>query len=190
MDICVIIYLDDILIFSKNIEDHRQTVKEVLKQLRKHNLFAKPEKCKFHLEEVKYLGLMVSQKGIRMDPAKVRVVMEWPDLKCVKDVQSFLGFANFYQRFIKDFSRMAKPLNLLLQKEQKWQWADKEKDAFERIKKQFTQAPVLLHPDIDAPFFLETDCSDYARGAVLMQKDKEGKLHPVAFSSKTLVLAE
>lgn len=167
LDICVIIYLDDILIFSKNMEDHQQTVKEVLKQLRKHSPFAKPEKCEFHLEEVEYLGLMVSQKEIQMDPAKVRVVMEWPDLKCVKDIQSFLGFTNFYRRFIKDFSRMAKPLNLLLQKEQKWKWADEEKDTFKRIKKQFTRAPVLLHPNIDTPFFLETDCSDYTRGAVL-----------------------
>jgi len=113
-DIFVIIYLDNILIFSKNLDEHKIHIRKVLEQLQEHNLHAKPEKCKFHTTSMEYLGVIIMPEGIHMDPRKVQAILQWPALRKVKELQSFLGFANFYRRFINNYSGITKPLNSLL----------------------------------------------------------------------------
>src|SRR5882724_6197738 len=120
----VIIYMDDILIFSKDLEEHRILVKKVLQQLEEEDLFLKPEKCFFEKSSIKYLGMIISQDKIQMDPAKLSAVLNWPTPKCVKDVQSFLGFRNFYWRFIQGFTNITTPLTSLTRKDTIWHWDD------------------------------------------------------------------
>ena len=189
-NIYVIVYLDDIFIFSNNREEHIQHVKEVLRRLQKNDLFLKPEKCSFFQEKVNYLGHVVSEGKVEMDQAKVEAILEWPTPKKVKEVQSFLGFANFYRRFIKDFSKMSKPLTMLVKKEQKWIWGDAQEEAFKQLKNAFSTTPILTMPDPGEPFILECDASDFATGAILSQKGKDGKMHPIAFYSKGMAPAE
>jgi hypothetical protein len=184
------ILLDDLLIFSETLEEHQRTVREVLKRLRENDLFAKAEKCEFEKMEVEYLGLLVSQGCVRMDPVKVKGIAEWPTPKCVKDVQSFLGFANFYRRFIENFGDVSRPLTMLTRKDQPFTWSDNQESAFLELKKRFTTSPILSMPDHEKPFHVEADSSDFASGAVLSQKDDEGRLHPVAYISKALHEAE
>src|ERR1700677_491423 len=114
----VIVYMDNILVFTKDLEEHRRIVSEVLKRLKENDLFLKPQKCFFKQKEVKFLGLIISEEGIRMDLKKVEGVQNWPRPKKVKEVQAFLGFANFYRRFVKDFAKIANPLNCLTRKDQ------------------------------------------------------------------------
>ena len=186
----VIIYLDDLLIFSEDESEHEEHVKEVLRRLRENDLFCKPEKCKFRQREVEYLGLRVSQGCVAMDPAKVQAVLDWPAPRKVKEVQAFIGFANFYRRFIQDFSRVIRPLTRLVKKGVAWTWGDDQQAAFDELKARFSSAPVLAMPDLTRPFVVECDASDFATGAVLSQKGADDLLHPVAFYSKSLNDAE
>src|SRR5438128_7938072 len=165
----VTVYLDDILIYTKTVEENRKITKEVLKRLKENDLFCKPEKCFFEKERIEYLGMMISHGKVEMDPVKVAGVLEWPSPTKVKQVQAFLGFANFYRRFIKDFSKHAKPLTILTQKDQPWVWGDEQEEAFKTLKDAFTSAPILRIPDDVNQFRLETDSSDFATGAVLSQ---------------------
>ena len=141
-------------------------------------------KSKFHVFEVAYLGLIVTTRGIRMDLAKVDTIIHWPTLKNLKDIQSFLGFANFYRRFIYGFSRLAAPLTVLIRKDVKFVWDEKCEHAFQSLKKAFTSQPILLHFDPDRKTVVETDASDYVSGGILSQYDNDGVLHPVAYFSK------
>ena len=190
IDVFVIIYLDDILIFSDNKEDHVKHFQEVLKRLREHDLFCKPEKCEFFRKLVEYLGLIISKGCIAMDEGKVKAILEWPVPKNVKDIQAFLGFANFYRRFIEDFSGIVKPMTSLLRKDAPWKWTQAEEESFKTLKDRFTNAPVLVMPDMTKQFIVEADASDFATGAVLSQKQDDGKIHPIAFMSKSLNDAE
>ena len=190
IDVFVIIYLDDILIFSDNKEDHVKHVQEVLKRLREHDLFCKPEKCEFFRKLVEYLGLIISKGRIAMDEGKVKAILEWPVPKNVKDIQAFLGFANFYRRFIEDFSGIVKPMTSLLRKDAPWKWTQAEEESFKTLKDRFTNAPALVMPDMTKQFIVEADASDFATGAVLSQKQDDGKIHPIAFMSKSLNDAE
>ena len=180
----VIIYLDDILIFSKTLKDHHKKVRRVMQVLRENRLTLKIEKCLFDKTEIEYLGLIISQGTIAMDPIKVEGVKDWPLPMNKCDIQSFLGFCNFYRQFIKDFSKIAKPLTSLTGNAP-WKWTDEEQQSFEQMKTLITTAPVLLNPSDDDPFRLETDASEYAIGAVLSQKQGD-KWHPVAYLSKAL----
>lgn len=186
----VIIYLDDLLIFSEDESQHDEHVREVLKRLRENDLFCKPEKCKFKQTSVEYLGMIISQGKVAMDPAKVQAVLDWPTPKKVKDIQAFLGFANFYRRFIRDFSHIVKPLTTLLKKDVRWAWTENQQFAFDYLKRMFTTAPVLMMPDMSQQFIVECDASDFATGAVLSQEGDDGLIHPVAFFSKSLNDAE
>jgi predicted aspartyl protease len=186
----VIVYLDDILIFSKNQNEHRKIVREVLKRLKDNDLFLKPEKCEFEKSSIEYLGLLISREGISMDPVKLEGVQAWPTPKSVKDVRTFLGFSNFYRRFIVHFARTAEPLNRLLKKDTKWLWTQEHQEAFEGLKAAFMTAPVLILPDPEKQFWLEADASNFAWGAVLSQMGEDGKLHPVAFQAKSFNEAE
>jgi hypothetical protein len=134
MEGVVCVYLDDILIFTKSIQEHRRITRLVLERLWEHKLFLWHDKCKFEATMIKYLGLIISEGEIRMDPVKVAGITEWPVPTTRKEVQSFLGFANFYRRFIEGFSHHAKPLFELTKKDQKWSWGEVEQSAFEEIK--------------------------------------------------------
>jgi len=183
----VVVYLDDILIFTKTLEEHREVVRKVLALLEKHNLFLKPEKCDFEQTSVEYLGVVISQNSVKMDPAKVAGVAEWPTPTTKKEVQSFLGFTNFYRRFIEGFSHHARPLFNLTKNDVQFRWSSDEQSAFDTLKEKITSTPILILPDNSKPFRIEADSSDFATGAVLSQQSPEDKKwHPVAFLSKSL----
>src|SRR5260221_1407058 len=185
-----ICYMDDILIYSCTLSNHRWTVCQVLTTLRKQRLFLKPEKCKFEQKEVEYLGLVISKDHVAMDPTKVHRVMEWPTPTTVKEVQSFLGFVNFYQKFICDFSDVAHPLYALTHKTQQWVWGSPEQKAFDALKKAVTSAPVLTFPSQSGRFCLECDTSNFATRVVLSQAQADGTHQPIAFMSKGFSDAE
>jgi transposase InsO family protein len=187
----VCVYLDDILIFTETLAEHRRILRLVLERLRLHRLYLRPEKCEFERTRIEYLGLIVSQGKVEMDPVKVAGVMDWPVPKNRKEVQAFLGFANFYRRFVEGFSHHARPLFELTKKDSKWSWGEHEQQAFDGLKQRFTSAPILLFANDDLPYRLEADSSDVATGAVLSQKSPEDdKWHPIAFYSKSLTAVE
>ena len=182
----VVVYLDDILIFTKDLDEHRRITQKVLGRLVEHELYLWPEKCEFEKTRIKYLGLVISENRVEMDPVKVAGVAEWPEPLNKREVQSFLGLVNFYQQFIKDFSHHARPLFDLTRKEQKWNWDSSAASAFRKLK-ELTSAPVLVTPADDQPFWIEADSSEFATGVVLSQLcTEDGKWHPVAFLSKSL----
>ena len=181
-----VVYLDDILIFSKNPEEHREHVKEVLKRLRENDLFARPEKCVFETDTLEYLGTWIEKGKLRMDKDKVESIVNWPTPKKVKDVRSFLGFANFYHHFIKGFVNYSRVLTNLTEKEVKWNWMEKEQEAFDFLKEAFTKALVLIMPDEEKQFYLECDASGYGVGAVLSQLGEDNKMHPITFYSSRM----
>lgn len=189
LDDFVVCYLDDILIFSKNREDHEKHVRLVLQKLRKAGLYAKLEKCVFHQSQVEFLGYIISGGDLSMDPKKIETIIDWKKPTTVRDVQCFLGFANFYRVFIKDYSKIAAPLTRLTCKD-KLEWNTAADNAFEALKMAFTSAPILVRPDFQKPFFLESDASDFALGAVLSQQGKDERLHPIAFHSRKFTAAE
>jgi len=190
LDVCVVIYLDDILIYSNNMSKHHQHVKEVLKRLRKAGLYAKAEKCEFHSELVEYLGYILSPSGLTMSDNKIKIIQDWPEPKKVKDIQSFLGFANFYRQFIFNYSDIVIPLTCLTWKDIPWKFDSSCQDAFNSLKKAFTSAPILTHWISDAQLIVEIDASDYALAAILSIVNKDNKVHPVAFHSRTFTAAE
>ena len=190
LDVFCTAYLDDILIYSNTLKEHKQHVRQVLQRLREFGLQADIAKCEFHVQEVKYLGLIVGTNSIRMDPCKVSAVVNWLQPKNVKDVQSFLGFANFYRRFIKDFVKQATPLTKLTKKDIPFVWDETCARAFQDLKNAFTSAPILRHFDPDKPSTVECDSSDYVNAGCLSQPDENGVLHPVAFFSRRLTLTE
>ena len=176
-------YLDDVLVYSTTRKEHRQHVREVVTRLRDAGLQIDIKKCEFEAQETKYLGLVVTTDGIKMDPAKVQAILDWKTPTTVKCLQRFLGFANFYRRFIQGFSVLRKPLDALLKKEVKWTWDQDKETAFKDLKRAFASAPVLALFDYDKKTVLETDASDWASGGVLSQYDEAGNLRPVAYFS-------
>ena len=160
-------YMDDILIFSESLENHREHVKIVLQRLREHGLQVDISKCEFETTQVTYLGLIVSTKGISMDPKKVACVKEWPTPRSVRDVQSFLGFANFYRRFIPEFSRLASPLSNLTKKDVPFKWDTTCEGSFRNIKNAFKDGTMLAHFNPKKQTILETDASDYVTAVIL-----------------------
>ncbi|CCO32318.1 Retrotransposable element Tf2 155 kDa protein type 2 [Rhizoctonia solani AG-1 IB] len=190
LDVTVVVYLDNILIFSKDPAEHSKHVQEVLQRLAKNQLFCKPSKCHFHVMTVEYLGIQISPKGFNMDKKKIEAVMLWPVPKTVKQVQVFLGFVNYLRRFILDFSSIAQPLHNLTQKDRPWSWEGAEDKSFQELKRRVTNQPVLVHSDPDKPYFLETDASGVAMGAILSQRLEDGRLHPIAYMSKSFNDAE
>ncbi|KAF8693024.1 hypothetical protein RHS03_08515, partial [Rhizoctonia solani] len=190
IDVTVVIYLDDILIFSENPEEHPSHVREVLSRLMKNQLFCKLSKCHFHVTTVDYLGIVISPAGFSMDQKKIEAVTSWPTPRTVKQVQAFLGFVNYLCRFIPNFSLVARPLHNLTRKESPWSWGTQEEEAFQELKSLVTKAPVLIHSNPDLPYYLETDASGVAMGAILSQRGEDNRLHPVAYMSKSFSGAE
>ena len=190
LDVCVVVYLDDILIYSSDKATHRQQVTEVLRRLRMHGLFANAKKCEFDRESVEYLGYVLSPEGLTMASDKVRTIQEWPEPRKVKDIQSFLGFANFYRRFIYNFSDITVPLTRLTRKNIPFVFGEAERSAFELLKSSFSSAPVLTNWIPDRPIIVETDASDYALAAILSIQLENGDIHPVAFHSRSFNATE
>jgi hypothetical protein len=186
----VIIYMDDIFVFAPNEITLTENTKKVLARLQEKDLFLKPTKCEFNKTKIEYLGLVIEEGKISMDPGKLKGIRDWPVPKTIKQVRGFLGFGNFYRRFIWRFSELARPLHNLLKKDKKFEWSNDCQKAFDTLKKRFTEEPVLMMPDQTRPFQIETDASKYATGAILTQLDANGDRHPVSFISKTLSPAE
>ena len=187
----VFVYLDDILVFSKSLAEHVQHVRLVLQRLLENQLFVKAEKCEFHVPSTSYLGYIISEGQMSMDPSKVTAVSEWPQPTSRKHLQQFLGFANFYRRFIRDYSRVAAPLTALTSTTTRFKWTPEASTAFDLLKRLFTTAPILVQPDPSRQFIVEVDASDVGVGAVLSQRSaSDQKLHPCAFLSHKLEAAE
>ena len=180
-----IVYMDDILIYVTTPELLEKYTKQILQKLWDHDLFLKVKKCKFGKTKLEYLGLIVEEGKLSMDPVKVKDFADWPIPKSVKEVQSFLGFGNFYRKFIVKFSTLAAPLNNLFKKNTPFEWSEEAQYLFDELKWRLASAPVLIMPDQTNPFKIESNASKYASGAVLTQLDSNGSQHPAAFLSKT-----
>jgi RNase H-like domain found in reverse transcriptase/Reverse transcriptase (RNA-dependent DNA polymerase)/Integrase zinc binding domain/Chromo (CHRromatin Organisation MOdifier) domain/gag-polyprotein putative aspartyl protease len=189
LDDFVIVFLDDILIYSKSKDDHLRHLTQVLKLLKENKLFAKKSKCEFFTNEISFLGHIITDKGISMEPAKIKAIIEWPTPKDISDVRSFLGLAGYYRRFVKDFSRIASGMSELLKKNESFIWTNEAEISFQQLKKAVTSAPILILPDDSLPFTVTTDSSGYAIGATLSQDHGNG-LQPIAFMSKKMLAAE
>jgi hypothetical protein len=185
LDKFVVAFIDDILIYSKNEEEHAKHLRIVLTRLREHQLYAKFSKCAFWLEEIQFLGHVLSAKGIAVNPSKVQDILEWKPPTTVHQVRSFLGLAEYYRRFIPDFSKIVKPITGLLKNDTKFDWSSKCNEAFEQLKVLLTTAPALAQPDIEKPFDVYCDASGSGLRCVLMQ---EGRV--IAYASRQLRLHE
>ncbi|GAU28867.1 hypothetical protein TSUD_293190 [Trifolium subterraneum] len=172
LDKFVVVFIDDILVYSKSEEEHKEHLRIVLQVLKEKKLYAKLSKCEFWLEEVSFLGHVISNGGIAVDPAKVDAVMKWGTPESVLEIRSFLGLAGYYRRFIEGFSKMALPLTLLTRKDQAFVWDEKCEKSFQELKEKLTTAPVLILPDAKESFVVYCDASKLGLGGVLMQKGK------------------
>ena len=186
--ICLI-YLDDILVYSRTFDDHLFHLRQVFDRLRQANLKLKPSKCHFACAKVQYLGHIVSGDGVAPDPEKISAVKNFPRPHNVKTVRSFLGLANYYRRFIKDFAKLAAPLNKLLRKDQKFAWTPLCEEAFEALKSALTSAPILAFPDFTQPFHLFVDASNDGVGATLGQI-QDGKEVAISYAGRDFNSAE
>ena len=190
LDICIMIYLDDILIYSNNMSKHHQHVKEVLKHLCKASIYTKAEKCEFHSKLVEYLGYILFPSSLTISNNKVKIIQDWPEPKKVKDIQSFLGFANFYYWFIFNYSDIVIPLTHLTWKDILWRFNSSCCDVFNSLKKAFTSAPILTHWIPNAQLIVETDALNYAFTTILSIVNEENEVHLVAFHSHTFTMVE
>ena len=177
----VLIFVDDILIYSKSYTDHVQHLQEVFEIISQHNFFLKPSKCSFAQQQLEYLGHIISAQGVSTDPQKIQVIKEWPVPVNAKQLRGFLGLAGYYRKFIKHYGVISKSLTELLKKNVIYQWTDTQQKAFDALKQALISAPVLKLPDFSQEFVIETDASEQGIGAVLMQGG-----HPLAFLSKAL----
>lgn len=177
--------------FSPGVEVHEKHVRQVLFWLLEHNLFVKAEKCEFHSPSVSFLGFIVSEDQVSMDPEKVAAVKDWPTPTSRKQLERFLGFAHFYRKFIKGFSSIASPLHALTFSKTQFVWAQHAEEAFQELKERFTTTPVLTLLDPKLQFVVEVDASDVRVGAVLSQRSEtDDHLHPCAYLSRKLSSAE
>jgi hypothetical protein len=181
VDRCVVVFIDDILIYSKSQEEHEEHLRTVLSVLRKHQLFAKFKKCEFWLDNVAFLGHVVTKEGIAVDPGKVEAVVNWVRPTNAHEVRSFLGLAGYYRRFVEGFSRLAAPLTRLTRKNEKFQWSEECEQSFQELKQRLVTAPVLTLPSGSDGFVIYSDASHKGLGCVLMQ---QGKV--IAYASRQL----
>jgi hypothetical protein len=181
LDKFVVVFIDDILIYSKSKAEHAKHLRIVLQRLRDHKLYAKFSKCEFCLDSVKFLGHTISKDGISVDPRKVKEVMDWKPPKLVHQISSFFGLAGYYRRFIPDVSRIDKPMTELLKKGVKFVWSEECAQAFHTFRKHLTSAPVLTQSDMSKPFEVFCDASATGLGCVLMQENRV-----IAYASRAL----
>jgi hypothetical protein len=183
------VYIDDILIFSRTEEDHFRHMKLILKQPRQHKLFSKLSKCEFSRTSLPFLGHVVCQNGVEMQQSKVHALAAWPRLNTVTEVPSFLGLANYYRRFIRDFARISAPLSELNKKGVPFKWGGDQENSFQNLKDAVRSAPEPQLADPAKPYIVTCDASDVGIGAVLEQESENGP-HPLAFASRKLSGAE
>jgi hypothetical protein len=186
----VAVYLDDILIWSSTLEEHRKIVHKVLHCLQTYDLYLRPEKCEFEQSKVDYLGLVISHGKVSMDPVKIEAVVNWPIPENLKEVQSFIGFANFYRHFIKDFSKICRPLHDLSKKDVPFVWGSSQQQAFDQLKTAFTTEPVLAIWTPERLTQIEVNASGFATGGVIYQKCEDTYWHPIAYRSQSMNEAE
>ena len=172
LDKFVVVFIDDILIYSKTKKEHADHLRIVLTRLREHQLYAKFNKCEFWLDKVHFLGHVLSVEGVAVDRSKVEDVLNWKPPTTVHEVRSFLGMAGYYRRFIPDFSRVAKPITTLLKNQTKFVWSSECEQAFQTLKRLLTTAPVLAQPDIEKHFDVYCDASRIGIGCVLIQEGR------------------
>ena len=180
-----ILYLDDVICFGKSFNEALSNLELVLQRFKDANLRLKPSKCKLFQRSVEFLGHIVSDKGVSCDPKKIEAVQDWERPQCVKDVRSFVGFAQYYRKFIRNFSAIATPLYELTKKKVKFQWSQKCEEAFQLLKRKLVEAPILAYPTREDTFILDTDASLFGIGAVLSQQ-QNGEERVIAYASKTL----
>jgi hypothetical protein len=181
LDIFVVVFIDDILVYSRNEEEHEEHLRLVLQKFRENQLYAKLSKCEFWLSEVSFLGYVITDGGIAVDPGKVRDVLKWEPPTTVLEIQSFLGLAGYYRRFIEGFSKIVKCLTSLLEKEKKFIWSEACQNSFDELRKRLSTAPVLVMPDIHKSFDIYCDASKQDLDCVLMQDG-----HVIAYASRQL----
>lgn len=186
--ICLV-YMDDIIVYSRTFEEHVENVNAVLGAIRAANITLKASKCKLFKRQLSFLGHIVSADGIATDPSKIKAIRNMPVPKNVTDLRSFLGLAGYYRRFIKNFAIIAEPLNMLTRKEVKWKWSTDQDKAFNTLKEKLTESPVLGYPDFNSTFVLYTDASNHGIGAVL-QQNIDGADRVIGYYSRTLNKAE
>ncbi|KAE8553813.1 hypothetical protein EYB25_002351 [Talaromyces marneffei] len=185
-----IAYLDDILIFSNNFEEHVRHVKMVLRKLRIAKLQVKLRKCEFHVQETDFLGHRITQEGIQTKKEKVQAIRDWPTPKNVKELQSFIGLINYYRRYIEGYAKIMEPMFRLLKKDTPHEWGKDQEKAFEEAKLRITTALILAQHDPELPTTMETDASDFVIGATMTQPGPDGKQRPTAYYSRKLIDAE
>lgn len=201
VDRICIVYLDDILIFSKTREEHTDHLRQVCQRLREHELYAKPSKCEFYQDRMEFLGFIISAKGVEMDPTRIQTIQEWKNHppRSYHDVQVFLGFCNYYRRFIRRYSHISRPITSLLKGSKNGrktgdfsqEWKEKQQNAFLELLDAFTRTPILRHYDPARPSRIETDASDVAVGAIYSQLlEHDNQWHPVAYFSRQFKGAE
>jgi hypothetical protein len=181
----VVVYLDDILIFSKTVKEHLSHLRQVLRTSRENQFYANPKKCDFMKEEISFLGHRVSANGLKVDPERVRAVADWKVPKDVHGVCSFFGLANYFRRFLQGYSKMVNPLTNLTRKDKRWKWTKECQEAFEKVKHAVTHAPVLAPLELGKPFKMVLDASCVGLGAVPLQNGRS-----VAFKSRKLSPAD
>ena len=183
-------YLNDILIYNQNLREYKEHIRQVLAKLCEFGIQADVNKCKFHITKTKYLGLIISKDGIKMNSAKVEAIKNWSMLKRVKDMHAFVGFCNFYWRFIQNFSKIAGPFNSLTKKDATFVWSTNCKTAFQKLKQRACEAPILKHFNPSKQCFVKTNFSDYVNAGVLSQRGKDGLLHFVVYFLQQMTSAE
>ena len=179
----VVVYLDDLNIYSRNFNEHLVHLREVFERLRNAGLKLKKKKCYFFKKELAFLGHVISEKGIHPDPDKIAAVNNQPAPSNLRELRQFLGLASYYRKFVEGFAKIAAPLNQLMKKETSYEWKSQHQEAFEYLKKRLVTTPILVHPDFNKPFTIMTDASALGLGAVLSQKDDNGKEVVIHYAS-------
>jgi len=179
-------FIDNVLVGTETEEGHNEVIKEVLRQLEENDLYVKPEKCMWKVRKVPFLGVVMGEGKVEIEKDKVEGVLKWPTPQCVRDIRKFLELANYYRQFVKNFAKVALPMNQLTRKNKKWKWEEEQQAAFKQLKAVFTTRPVLATPELDKEFRVEADASNFATGGVLSVKCDDDLWRPVAFISKAL----
>jgi hypothetical protein len=179
LDKFMVVFIDDILIYSQNEQEHEEHLRKVLQRLRDCQLYAKLSKCKLWISEVLFLGHIINREGLAVDPKKVTTILDWKAPKDVRGIKSFIGIAGYYRRFVEGFSKIARPMTSLLAKKVEFKWTPTCQKSFETLKEKLTTTPMLILPNVHKPFSVYCDASYIGLGCVLMQ---EGRV--VAYSSR------
>jgi len=190
IDCSIVVYIDDILIYTQTEEEHVELVRWVLKKLSDNSLCVNINNCIFHLPEVEFFGFQISTQGVQMSQKKVEEILNWPAPGSVKEVQKLIGFANFYHRFIQGFSKLTLPIQTLTHNGIMWNWTQQSHEAFEELKHRFTSTPILCHSHPERHKQIETDVSDLAKAGILSQYEPDKHWHPLAFYNKRFLPAE